>query len=180
LTGDRRPPDTATLWTRSPARLGGPALLAALPMLIAGLFLPSLHLVTLGLFSQEYSLAAAILTFWDKGHYSLFVLLLAFTVLFPLAKILAGLWLVYAVRPGPRQYRRWAGPLAALSKWSMLDVFIVAIAVLAIEGSLLTAASLGAGIALFAGSVILTGWAYGRLAGQPADPPSGQSEEKSR
>lgn len=148
---------------RGPARLTGWALLAALAMLLPGLTLPTLHLVSLGLFTQEYSLLSAILTFWDKQHYSLFALLLAFTVVFPLAKILAGIWLFYLASPNPQKLKGWAGLLSTLSKWSMLDVFIVAVLVLALEGSLITAASLGAGIALFAGSVLLSGWAYGQL-----------------
>lgn len=132
-------------------------------MLALGLALPSLHLVSLGLFAQEYSLLSAILAFWQKQHYSLFALLLCFTVVFPLAKIAAGLWLFYRASPNPQKLRGWVGLLSTLSKWSMLDVFIIAVLVLALEGSLITAASLGVGIALFAGSVLLSGWAYGQL-----------------
>lgn len=141
----------------------GPALVAALAMLVPGLLLPSLHLVSLGLFEQEYSLLGAILAFWEKQHYSLFALVLCFTVLFPLAKIIAGLWLFYLAAPSALQLKRWVGWLSVLSKWSMLDVFIIAVLVLALEGSLVTAASLGIGIALFAGAVLLSGWAYHQL-----------------
>jgi len=111
----------------------------------------------------EYSLLSASLAFWDKGHYSLFVLLFGFTVALPALKIAAGLWLFYLARPNPQTLRHWVEPLSALAKWSMLDVFVVAVIVLALEGSLITAASLGSGIALFAASVLLSGWAYGRL-----------------
>ncbi len=148
---------------KGPASLTGPALLAALAMLVPGLVLPTLHLVSLGLFAQEYSLLSAILAFWQKQHYNLFTLLLAFTVIFPLAKITAGLWLFYLASPNSQKLKGWVGTLSALSKWSMLDVFIVAVLVLALEGSLITAASLGGGIALFAGSVVLSSWAYGQL-----------------
>ena len=114
-----------------PARLTGLALLASLAMLVPGLTLPSLHLVSLGLFEQEYSLLAAIIAFWEKQHYSLFALVLCFTVLFPLAKIAAGLWLFYLATPNPAKLKGWVGLLSALSKWSMLDVFIIAVLVLA-------------------------------------------------
>jgi len=145
------------------ARLTGWALLGALAMLIPGLALPTLHLVSLGFLHHEYSLFTATLAFWDKQHYSLFALVLAFTVIFPLAKITAGLWLFYLASPDPQKLKSWVGLLATLSKWSMLDVFIIAVLVLALEGSLITAASLGAGISLFAGSVLLSGWAYSQL-----------------
>lgn len=148
---------------RGPSHLTGLALLASLAMLVPGLTMPSLHLVSLGLFEQEYSLLGAILAFWEKQHYSLFALVLCFTVLFPLTKIAVGLWLFYLATPNPAKLKSWVGLLSGLSKWSMLDVFIIAVLVLALEGSLITAASLGAGIALFAGSVLLSGWAYSQL-----------------
>lgn len=141
----------------------GPALIAALAMLVPGLLLPSLHLVSLGFLHQEYSLLGAILAFWEKRHYSLFALVLCFTVIFPLVKIAGGLWLFYLASPNPQRLRGWVHRLSGLSKWSMLDVFIIAVLVLALEGSLITAANLGAGIALFAGSVLLSGWAYSQL-----------------
>ncbi len=148
---------------RGSARYTGWVLMAALPMMIAGLMLPSLHLQNLWVMQQEYSLLSAVLAFWHRQYYSLFAVLLFFTVLFPTVKIVAGLLVFYLPFRRPEGLKRWAAPLSALSKWSMLDVFIVAVAVLALEGSLVTAASLGPGIALFAGSVLLSGWAYGRL-----------------
>lgn len=145
-------------------RLIGPALLLCLPLLAAGLMLPSLHFQNLWVLNQEYSLWLATWTFWDKQHYSLFALLFGFTVVMPILKVLAGLWVFYAANTDALPARRWLHWLSTISKWSMLDVFIVAVIILALEGSLLTAASLGLGIALFAAAVVLSGWAYGRLA----------------
>lgn len=145
-------------------RFVGPALLLCLPLLLAGLTLPSLHFQNLWVLNQEYSLWSAAWTFWEKQHYSLFGLLFAFTVALPIVKVLLGLWVFYAADANRLPARRWLHPLSAVAKWSMLDVFIVAVVVLALEGSLLTAASLGLGIALFAAAVMLSGWAYGRLA----------------
>ncbi|MCA8926448.1 MAG: paraquat-inducible protein A [Alphaproteobacteria bacterium] len=145
-------------------RLVGPALLVCLPLLVAGLVLPSLHFQNLWVLSQDYSLWGAAWTFWNKGHYSLFAVLFAFTVVLPLAKVGLGLWVFYGADIASLPAKRWLHPLAAIAKWSMLDVFIVAVVILALEGSLLTAANLGLGIALFAAAVVLSGWAYGRLA----------------
>ena len=92
------------------ARLTGWALLGALAMLIPGLALPTLHLVSLGFLHHEYSLFTAILAFWDKQHYSLFALVLAFTVIFPLAKITAGLWLFYLASPRPAKAEKLGRP----------------------------------------------------------------------
>lgn len=147
-----------------PDRLVGPALGICLPLLVAGLLLPSLHFQNLWVLNQEYSLWSAAWTFWEKQHYSLFALLFGFTVVLPIAKVLAGLWAFYLAGVQSLPARRWLHWLAAISKWSMLDVFVVAVVILALEGSLLTAADLGLGVALFAAAVVLSGWAYGRLA----------------
>ncbi len=145
-------------------RLIGPGLALCLPCLGVGLWLPALHFQNLWVLSQDYSLWSAAWTFWEKQHYSLFALLFGFTVVLPIAKVLAGLWVFYGADPAGLPGKRWLHRLSAISKWSMLDVFIVAVIILALEGSLLTAASLGLGIALFAAAVVLSGWAYGRLA----------------
>jgi len=145
-------------------RLIGPALLLCLPLLAAGLTLPSLHFQNLWVLNQEYSLWSAAWAFWEKQHFSLFAVLFGFTVVLPVAKALLGLWVFYGSDAGRLPAKRWLHPLSALAKWSMLDVFIVAVVVLALEGSLLTATNLGFGIALFAAAVVLSGWAYGRLA----------------
>lgn len=152
-------------------RLTGPALLLSLPLLVAGLALPSLHFTNLWVIEAEYSLWRAIWAFYEKRHFSLFALLLAFTVVAPLAKSLFGLWLFYLADAATARSHRLVHTLSALSKWSMLDVFIVAILVLALEGSLLTATDLGLGLAMFAAAVVLSGWAYGRLARLALHPP---------
>ena len=45
----------------------------------------------------------------------------------------------------------------------MLDVFVVALTVLVLDGRLLTSASAGPGIFCFAGSVLLSTWALQRI-----------------
>ena len=149
---------------RGPDRLIGLALALCLPLLVAGLMLPSLHFQNLWVLNQEYSLWSAAWTFWEKQHYGLFALLFGFTVVLPLVKVLLGLWVFFLADAESLPARRWLHPLSAIAKWSMLDVFVVAVVILALEGSLLTAADLGLGVALFATAVVLSGWAYGRLA----------------
>jgi len=50
-----------------------------------------------------------------------------------------------------------------VSKWSMLDVFVVAVFVVAISGSWLSEMRLGSGAYLFTASVILSMLAMGRI-----------------
>ena len=115
------------------------------------------------LFGKTYSIIDGVLAFWSDERYGLFVLVFLFSVVLPLGKVLLGLWAwVGTVRPGspPERLLRAA---AWASRWSMLDVFIVALLVVALEGSLLTTADIHAGLVLFAAGVVVSTIATHRL-----------------
>ena len=50
-----------------------------------------------------------------------------------------------------------------LSKWSMLDVFIIALIVLVADGRLLSSADIQIGAIVFSGAVLVSTWATKRL-----------------
>jgi len=151
-------------------RLAGILLLAALPLLAAGLLMPAVSITRLFIFTDTYSIAGAVFAFWAGGNYLLFGIVFFFSLLFPTAKILIALWAWSAGEEDDEgeKLRRICRLFAAVSKWSMLDVFIVALTVLAVEGSLLGAADVHLGIVLFALSVILSTLAIQRLASRAA------------
>jgi paraquat-inducible protein A len=148
----------------------GPVLLVALALLVAGLLLPAITIRSFW-FARDYSLLDSVLAFLDEDDWFLFVVTALFSILFPLGKIVTGLALWYALdasRPATRPVLEWLG---ALSKWSMLDVFIIALVVLVADGRLLTSADIGLGAIVFSCAVLLSTWAVrrlGRLAGRPA------------
>ena len=148
-------------------------LLLALPLLVAGLAMPAISITHLVIFTDTYSIAGTVLAFWANGKYLLFGVVLFFSVLFPSAKILIALWAWYAGYGDGDKMRRICVFFAAVSKWSMLDVFIVALTVLAIEGSLFSAADVHLGVVLFAVSVIASTIALQRVARQPDACPAG-------
>ena len=72
---------------------------------------------------------------------ALLALLLVFSAAFPLAKIVLALTLWYRTdRAGPRLLRSLS-LLAELAKWSMLDVFVVALTVIGIQVAVIGNAS---------------------------------------
>ena len=147
-------------------KIAGILLLVALPLLIAGLLMPAISITRLFMFTDTYSIAGTVFAFWAHGNYLLFAIVLFFSLLFPAAKILIAFWAWNTgdEDEGGEKLRRICRLFAAISKWSMLDVFIVALTVLAVEGSLLAAADVHLGIILFAISVILSTLAIQRLA----------------
>jgi paraquat-inducible protein A len=143
--------------------MSGVLLLAAAPMLVAGLTMPAISVSRLVFFEQQYSLMQAILAYWSQGQWALFILVLVFSVLIPASKVLIGLWAWVAGQNRPQLVRRMLRVLAAISKWSMLDVFIVALTVLVVDGRILDSADVHVGIILFAAAAIASTLATQRL-----------------
>ena len=147
--------------TRDP--VAGILLAAALPLLIAGLVMPALSVTSFVVFGTTYSILDGVLSFWSDGRYALFVLVFLFSVVLPLGKVAIGIWAWLAAAPGETLPGRLLRAAAWVSRWSMLDVCIVALLVVALEGSLLTTADIHAGLVLFAVGVAVSTVATYRL-----------------
>ena len=141
---------------RRPGRAILAMLLAALGFFLAGLFLPFTAVTKLWIFENQVSVCGGLITLAKAGEFFLFAILLVFTVLFPLVKIIS-LLLVW-LRPGMdrSQVKKLYGFVANLGKWSMLDVFVVAILVLLLRSGSVTSIKVQEGFYLFFASVMLT------------------------
>jgi hypothetical protein len=80
---------------------------------------------------QSFSLTGGILHLLQEGEYLIGGLLLVFSVLFPLAKLVVIFVLLHASR---EMAQPLVGLLANLGKWSMLDVFVIAAVVICFKG----------------------------------------------
>lgn len=121
-------------------------------LLVLGLTLPAVHSEK-GLSSSSHSIVGGIAQLLGEGQIVLAVIILFFSVLFPTVKLLA-LALVWARRvPDERETIGW---LEVLGKWSMLDVFVVAIFVGAVRLGILAEFAPEAGIYVFAAAVLAT------------------------
>ena len=141
----------------------GPLLILSLVLLALGLAMPALSFGNI-LFRRDYSILQGVWSFWHSGKYFLFVAVGVFSVLLPTAKILlcAAIW--FAVPRQDDRVVKLVALLALVSKWSMLDVFIIALTVLVMEGSLIGSADIRFGLIAFAGAVLLSTFALQRMA----------------
>lgn len=131
-------------------------LLAALGLLVYGLQAPILTLEKFWFFSNTVSLLSALQQLAREAEWGLFLLIGAFSVVFPVLKTLM-LLLVWNLDPAHgERHRRHLAWLAAYSKWSMLDVFVVALLVVSVKLGSLAEARVEVGIYAFAASVVLT------------------------
>ena len=150
-------------------------LFAALLLFVGGIFRPFTQVTKLWIFDNQISVYAGLITLWKEKEIFLFLILFVFTVIFPLTKILSllALWL----KGGLTQHRleQLHHFVSHLGKWSMLDVFIVAILVLTVKSGGVASIRIQDGLFLFFCSVMLTQlsamWT-GRVASRLVEAPS--------
>ena len=131
-------------------------LLVSLVAFVAGIFLPFTSVTKLWLFENQISVYQGLIVLWKADEILLFLVLFVFTVIFPFVKISAMLLVWLKPQPDHEQARQMFSFVANLGKWSMLDVFVVAILVLTVKSSGVASIKVGAGFFLFFLSVMLT------------------------
>ncbi|HZI32827.1 MAG TPA: paraquat-inducible protein A [Candidatus Binatia bacterium] len=142
-------------------------LLAALVFFVAGVFLPFTSVTKLWLFENQISVYRGLIILWQSGELFLFLILFVFTICFPFVKInaLLSLWLYPGLSVD--QAKAFFKFVSNMGKWSMLDVFVVAILVLTVKSGGLASIEVRNGFFLFFISVMLTQFASlwtGRIA----------------
>ncbi len=129
-------------------------------LIAAGVFTPSVFRPKL-FGGEEYTVFGAVAQLASSGLWALAVVIIVFSVFFPLAKTLIA---AIIFRAGNRASKPTAQIMQFLGKWSMLDVFLVALLISLTQLSELRALEPRAGLYLFACGVILNNIATARLA----------------
>lgn len=117
--------------------------------------------------SQQSTILSGVIQFWQEGDYPVAFIIFTASVLIPILKVLAIIALLVDARAGrwPRAMTRLYRVTAFIGRWSMVDVFVVAILVGVVQlGSVMTI-NPGPGAFAFAGVVVLT-----MLAAESFDP----------
>ena len=131
-------------------------LMLAVGLLMLGLTMPVISLEKFYVFGNTVSLLSGIQNLWQEQEWGLAILLISFSVIFPVIKILLLLmiWNLEATdSPAHQRHLHW---LEVYSKWSMLDVFVVALVVVSVKLGMMAEARVEPGIYAFAASVIIT------------------------
>lgn len=148
-------------------------LLASLLFFVMGFLFPLLQsgygIGPLVLKSEYIYLHSSFRFFFDKGELFIGLLLLFFTIIFPILKYIF-LFITLSGRKLPRhQFMNTA--LEVINKWAMLDVFVVAVLILNMKfDSTIIISKLESGTTLFAISVVLMmvcSLVTGKLLGPP-------------
>lgn len=134
-------------------------MLAAAVLYVPANLLPILTIRELGV-AREKTIISGLVEFWKMGSYPIAIVIFTASILIPLLKIVSLLWLCGAAKGLIPSSTKMMGKLywitELLGRWSMVDIFVVAILVAMVQlGNYMTVTP-GSGALAFTGVVILT------------------------
>ena len=131
-------------------------LLCTLALLLAGLFAPIITLEKLLFVHNTFSLASGLVQLLGEGQFLVFLLVGGFSVLLPLAKLVVLFLFVGRHWADRARLHRYVGWMHRYGRWSMLDVFVVAVLVATVKLGAVANVQVHYGLYLFAAAVLLT------------------------
>ena len=130
--------------------------LAALVLYIPSNTLPILSISQMG-HRSESTIWSGVVELWKTGTPGIAVLVFLCSILIPLFKILGLLYLCTSYQiHSPRKYSSILRFISVIGRWSMLDVFLVAIFVAIVKLGTFASIQTELGIVAFSGVVVLT------------------------
>jgi len=131
-------------------------LLTATVLLFMGIFGPLMTFQKFYLLENQVSLFGALQQMYWQSEWLLFWVILFFSILFPLVKLVLMFLLLNVFEDTSVKHRLYLNRLAVLGKWSMLDVFVVALLLVTIKLDLVANVQVHYGVYAFAASVVIT------------------------
>lgn len=143
-------------------------LIMSIALLLTGLSLPLMNSQKL-FWKSSYSVWAGVVALWEANDLILASVLFFFCLVFPIAKLIAlgVIWFMRLPEERRDQLLHW---LEMLGKWSMLDVFVVAILIVLVKLGPLAQVEPREGVYAFCAAIIssmLTTMYITRLAQEP-------------
>ncbi len=128
-------------------------LLSSTAALGAGLWLPVLTVRKIWE-KNTFTILGGVQNLCEDRQFFLAAVIFFFSIVFPFAK-LAALYAIWFLPMRPESRKRILGGLSMLGKWSMLDVFVVAVIIVSVKLGVLASANAEEGIYYFAASILL-------------------------
>ena len=153
---ERMTTENRSLMQLYPRRIDIPGLcLTALAMLSVSLSMPVIVLKKMMVWTDTYSIPSSIKLLIEQKDYALAGIIFLFSIVFPYVKLLGllYLWFVPVKQVSRQATLDWLG---LKGKWSMLDVFVVAITVVVVKLGAFSVARPREGIYIFAMSIFMS------------------------
>ena len=135
---------------------------------VLGVVLPVIRFTTIYVWTNEHSIATIIYALYTNQEYFLCIVIFAFSILFPFLKLFYLLTLM--ITPDvPAEFRsRSVAVMEWIGRYSMTDVMVLALLIFYVNSSGYTEAQVQPGVYFFAGSALMTMFAYGWANSVPA------------
>ena len=131
-------------------------LLLILGLLGAGLVSPVITLQKFYIIENTFSVYTGVVQLLKENHIFLFVLITGFSIVLPVLKIAVLFVLLSVKQRRPGHFERFLHWMHVFGKWSMLDVFVVAVLVVSVKLGAIASVEMHYGLYIFAAAVILT------------------------
>ena len=120
-----------------------------------GIYLPIFTLNKLLVFEESFSIIGGVITLLEEEEYLLGIFLLAFSIVMPILKMLF-LLLALLTQNYRAKQKKYVTKLVKIGKWSMADVFVIAIIASTVKFSGLATVDVHEGLIFFSLSVGLS------------------------
>jgi paraquat-inducible protein A len=147
--------------------------------LIMGLFAPIITLQKYILIENTFSVFSGAMQLLKEGQFFLFIIIVGFSIVIPVLKISVLYKLLSPTSQSSQALDKYLHWMHLYGKWSMLDVFIVAVLVVAVKLGAIASVEMRYGLYAFAAAIILTMYVTARIVSLTDDldkPPSAVDE----
>ena len=123
-------------------------------LLLAGMVLPMFSFHKFYIFDDTFSLLGGVIYLLEEGELFLFLILFAFSIALPIYKMVLSFLLVNNSIKEEERKIKIVNRLAIVGKWSMTDVFVIAILAATVKLGMIATIEVHTGLFVFGAGVI--------------------------
>lgn len=124
-------------------------------LFIAGISLPILTITKLLIVSNEVSILTGLYELVEEEQYFIFVVIFLFSIVLPLLKIYYLYLLSFKHSAENKTYEKHLYLMHRYGRWSMLDIFVIAILIMTVKLGALASVEIEIGMYFFTAAVVL-------------------------
>ena len=131
--------------------------------LAVGIVSPIITVKKFLLIENTFSVLSGTLELLKEGQFFLFIIIASFSIIIPFVKIAVLIKLLSTRSNNPEKLDKYLHWMHLYGKWSMLDVFVVAVLVVAVKLGAIASVEMQYGLYSFAAAIILTMYVTARV-----------------
>lgn len=130
-------------------------LVITLLLFITGIWLPILTISKLWIVTNEVSVITGLLQLIEEQQYFIFILIFLFSIVLPVLKLYYLFILSAGKNIQSKHYSRYLHLMHRYGRWSMLDVFVIALLIVTVKLGALASVEIEPGMYFFTAAVFL-------------------------